>query len=207
MTQTPHSSKKLFKPKNKLTKPMKKLTKPSNKPGKPAAKSAKSANQPARPAQALIGPRTVQATIDITKTNIDYVEGLGEAAGFLKITPGSPPIVSPNGDTLLHLLVFLIYTAEGAQLVSDNSPSTATSPEVARADLRAALKLKFPKIGDDRLDDVVDANFAADGYVAALEANDDVKKQAQQAIYAQKLLAILGELHDDAMGHEFSMRW
>ena len=215
MTQTPSSSKKLFKPMKKPTKPtkpMKKLTKPTQKPmkkptQKPMKRSAGPIKEPTRLAEIVIKPKTNQATIDIARTNIEYTEGLSERAGFLKITAGSPAIVPPNADTLLHLLFFLIYTAEGAQLLSANSLSSSSTPDVARAKLKVSLKLKFPTLGDDRLDAVIDAHFAADGYVSALQANDDAKRQAQQEIYSQRLLAILGELHDDAMGHEFSMRW
>jgi hypothetical protein len=175
------------------TKPAKKLTKPAKKTKKARTMALKR--------------RTTSATIEIARTSIEYTEGLSERAGCLTIAPGSPNIVPPNGDSLLHLLFFLIFTAEGGQLLAANAPSAAATPEVARANLKAALLQRFPTIGDDRLDAVIDAHFAADEYVAALEANDPVKKQAQEAIYSQKLLAILGELHDDAMAHEFSMRW
>jgi hypothetical protein len=148
--------------------------------------------------------------IAVEKTSIEYTEGLSERSGFLKIEVGDPPIVPPNGDTLLHLLFFLIYTAEGRQLLSDNSPSSwgdSATSDLARTRLKIALGQRFPAIADDRLDVVIDAHFAADEYVWALEAKDDLKKQQQEAIYSQKLLAILGALHDDAMGHEFSLVW
>jgi hypothetical protein len=145
-------------------------------------------------------------TIDVSKTSIEYDEELSNHPQFYKIDMGEPPMEPPNGDTLLHLLVFLIYTAEGRQLLADNPPSDLT-PDPARAKLKAALKLKFPTLGDSRLDPVVDAHFAADNYVSAYEAKDPAKQQEHEAIYSQKLLAILGALHDDAMGHEFSMGW
>jgi hypothetical protein len=145
-------------------------------------------------------------TIDASKTSIEYDEELSNHPQFFKIDPGEPPIEPPNGDTLLHLLFFLIYTAEGRQLLADNPPSDLT-PDTARTKLKAALKLKFPTLDDSRLDPVIDAHFAADSYVSAYEAKDPIKQHQQEAIYSQKLLAILGALHDDAMGHEFSMGW
>src|SRR5262249_39706709 len=124
---------------------------------------------------------------------------------------GDLPIVPPNGDTLLHLLFFLIYTAEGGQVLKDNGPDSAATPDLAKANLKAALLARFPTLTDANrpglLDTVIDAHFAADWYVAAFEGGNATEQLAQQAIYSQKLLAILGELHDDAMAHEFSMRW
>jgi hypothetical protein len=154
-------------------------------------------------------PERQQATIDITRTSIEYDDGLSERSGYLAIVPGTPPIVPPNGDTLLHLLFFLLYTAEGRQLLGAHSPSreAAAAVDPARPALKAALAQRFPTIGDDRLDVVVDVHFAADRYVWAVEAQDNVRKQQQEAIYSQKILAVLGALHDDAMGHEFSMVW
>jgi hypothetical protein len=148
------------------------------------------------------------ATIEITKTAIEYDPKLAQVAGCLEITNGAPPIVAPNGDSLLHLAFYLVYTAEGRQLLRDNRPwGDASEVAQVRANLKTTLRGRFPTLADDRLDTVIDAHFAADGYVSAVQTNDSQQMARQQAIYSQKLLAILGALHDDAMGHNFSLDW
>lgn len=161
--------------------------------------------------QALIVSRLYEETIDIEKPNIEYNDKLyTEVESSTSAPVGEQPIGSPYGDTLLHLLYFLIYTADGRELLEDNEPSAADASvtlDQIRARLKAALTAQFPALRQDLLDVVIDAHFAAGEYVAAHVANDDLKKKQQQAIYHQKLLAILGALHDDAMGHEFSLGW
>lgn len=158
----------------------------------------------------MIKPK-IAVPIEIARTEIDYDPTLAGGAGYLKVSNGAPPLKAPNGDTLLHLLFFLIYTREGSDLLRANGPTSAATPELAKANLRTALLQLFPTIEDDRpnsvLDPVIDAHFAADWYVEAVKAKDPTEQAEYQALYSQKLLAILGELHDDAMAHEFSMRW
>ena len=217
MTNPPRSSSKRIRPASPAPAPAKKLSKPANakKPASTGAAKAK-AKAKARKGKAeetamKIHPRTTTATIRIARTTIEYDDDLAAHAGGYTIAPGTPPIVPPNGSTLLHLLFFLIYTAEGGQLLKDHGPGSAATPDLARANLKAALLAQFPTLTDANrpglLDAVIDAHFAADWYVEALEDGDVGAQHAQQAVYAQKLLAILGELHDDAMAHEFSMRW
>lgn len=147
-------------------------------------------------------------TIEVARTHIEYDPELSKRAGFLRIERGDPPIVPPHGDTILHLLFFLIYTEEGRSLLDAHRGwATPRTPEVIRDKLKTALREKFPALEDDRLEAVLDAHFAADGYVAAVEANDEASKQQHEAVYSQKLLAILGAVHDDAMGHDFSLDW
>lgn len=147
------------------------------------------------------------ATIEITKTAIEYDPDLSAEAGCLEITDGSPPIVAPNGDSLLHLAFYLVYTAEGRQLLRTNRPWGTVTEAQARAQLTQILRQRFPTLDAGRLDTVIDAHFAADAYVSAVQAKDDQQKARAQALYSQKLLAILGALHDDAMGHSFSLDW
>jgi hypothetical protein len=147
-------------------------------------------------------------TIEVAKQDIEYIDDLSEHSGFLSIGDGNPKIVEPHGDTLLHLLFFLIHTSEGRTLLGANPPQDdqAGRADKARGTLKAALKGKFKTIADEQLDVVIDAHFAADRYVEALE-NGHGDKLAQRQIYEQKVIAILGALHDDAMGHEFSLVW
>jgi hypothetical protein len=147
-------------------------------------------------------------TIEVAKQDIEYIEELSEDSGFLSIGDGDPNIVEPHGDTLLHLLFFLIHTSDGRTLLGANRPQDdqAATADQARGTLKAAFKGKFKTIPDDRLDVVIDAHFAADRYVKALESGHG-DKLVQRQIYEQKVIAILGALHDDAMGHEFSMVW
>lgn len=213
MTKPPRSSTKRIRPANKPPELAKKLRKPAGKAKKPASKAAAKVkvHVKAEDKAMKINPKTTTALITIARTTIDYDDQLAAHAGGYTIAPGTPPIVPPNGDTLLHLLFFLIYTAEGGQLLKDNGPGSAPTPELAKANLKTALLAQFPALTDANrpglLDAVIDAHFAADWYVEALEAGNVVQQQAQQAVYSQKLLAILGDLHDDAMAHEFSMRW
>jgi hypothetical protein len=202
MTRTPRASTKRLAPAhapNMLRDSAKKPSKPSEKAHTMALKgTVEMTTKPKIP---------VSVPIQITLNSIEYVDGLAEGAGYLSISPGNPDIKSPNGDTLLHLLFFLIYTQRGAQILSANKPGGSVTSDMARANLRAALLIEFPKIDPVRLTSVIEAHIAADGYVSALESGDTAGQAVQQALYSQNLLAILGELHDDAMAHEFSMRW
>lgn len=203
MTRTPRSSTKRIAP----AQAAKKLSK-AKKSSKPVKK------QPAQVRKVkeaeMIKPK-IAVPIEIARTAIDYDSTLSGNAGYLKIASGTPPLKPPNGDTLLHLLFFLIYTQDGLDLLRASGPTSAATPELAKANLKAALLQLFPTIEDDRpdsvLDPVIDAHFAADWYVEAVKAKDSAGQAEYQALYSQKLLAILGELHDDAMAHEFSMIW
>jgi hypothetical protein len=193
MTRTPRSSTKRIAPAE--------AAKKVSKPKKPSKQQGK------RKAAAMMKPKVVQ--IQIARTEIDYDPRLAEAKGYLKISNGAPALRPNNGDTLLHLLFFLIYTQDGFDLLRANGPTSAATPEQAKANLKAALLRRFPTIDAQRpvLDPVIEAHFAADGYVAAVRDNNTKEQDEYRAEYSQKLLAILGELHDDAMAHEFSMLW
>lgn len=204
MTRTPRSSTKRIAP-AEAAKQLSKATKKSSKPVK-----KRHTQVPKVKEEAMIKPK-IAVPIEIARTAIDYDPTLAGGVGYLKISNGTPPLKPPNGDTLLHLLFFLIYTKEGSDLLGANGPTSAATPELAKANLKAALLQLFPTIEDGRpdsvLDPVIDAHFAADRYVEAVKAKDSAGQAEYQALYSQKLLAILGELHDDAMAHEFSMLW
>lgn len=201
MTRTPRLSTKRIAP----AEAAKKVSK-AKKPSKSISK-ARIPKVPKAKAEAMIKPK-IAVPIEIARTQISYDPNLVQNKGFLKISDGTPPLTPPNGDTLLHLLFFLIYTQEGLDLLQANKPTSGGTLVQAKANLKAALLALFPTIEDGRpdsvLDPVIDAHFAADGYVTA---KNSVEQAQYQAIYAQKLLVILGELHDDAMAHEFSMLW
>ncbi|HET7504385.1 MAG TPA: hypothetical protein VFK02_25360 [Kofleriaceae bacterium] len=125
----------------------------------------------------------------------------------MKIDPGTPQISPPDGDRLLHLLFFLTYTADGRALLKSNSPyhEKTVSEDEAKQNLWKALRASFSAVSDDAIMRVIDMHLAADEFAAA-SANNAPTAQ-QEAIYSQKLLAVLGSLYDDAMGHEFSLNW
>lgn len=206
MTRTPRSSTKRIAP----AQAAKKLSKAAKKSSKPVKVKKQQTQVPKVKEEQMSKPK-IAMPIEITRTQIDYDPTLAGNAGYLKIANGTPPLKAPNGDTLLHLLFFLIYTKEGSALLSANGPTSAATPELAKANLKAALLQLFPTIENGRpdsvLDPVIDAHFAADWYVAAVKAKDSGRQAEYQLQYSQKLLAILGELHDDAMAHEFSMLW
>lgn len=206
MTRTPISSTKRLVP----AQPAKKLGKPAKKSSKPAKKRPAQGRKVKEEARSMMKPK-IALPIEVARTQIDYDPDLYGRAGFLKITDGTSPLVPPNGDTLLHLLFFIIYTKEGSDLLRSNGPKSAATPELAKANLKKALLQRFPTIEDDRpdsvLDPVIDAHFAADWYVEALNANNPTEQSEYQQQYSQALLVILGELHDDALKHEFSMLW
>jgi len=208
MTRTPRSSTKRI----ARTEAARKVSKAPKRPGKPAER--RRPQVPKKPAKAKVRlemPRTRIEPIAVNRTEIDYDPTLAATRGYLAIASGTPPLRPPHGDTLLHLLFFLIYTQEGGELLRANGPTSAATPEQAKDNLKAALLRRFPTIDSGRpdsvLDPVIDAHFAADWYVGAVKAKSLGNQAAYQAMYAQKLLAILGELHDDAMAHEFSMLW
>jgi hypothetical protein len=217
MTSPPRSSSKRIRPASTPPAPAKKLSKPAGKAKKPSKDAAKvkakmkvmvTAEEMAMKTRPQIA---TTATITIKRTAIEYDDQLAKTAGGYTIAPGTPPIVPPNGDTLLHLVFFAIFSSEGQRLFEANGPESKATPDLAKASLKAELLARFPTLTDANrpglLDTVIDAHFAADWYVEAYESGDTARKLAQQQAYSQKLLAILGELHDDALAHEFSMLW
>jgi hypothetical protein len=216
MTRPPRSSSKRIRSASTAPAPAKKLSKPGGKARKPSTDTAKMKPK----AKAIVKvedtamkarPKITTATIAIKRTAIEYDDQLAKTAGGYTIAPGTPPIVPPHGDALLHLVFFAIFSSEGRQLFKANGPGSKPTVDLAKASLRAELLARFPTLTDANrpglLDTVIDAHFAADWYVKAYEHDDDAGKLAQQQAYSQKLLAILGELHDDALAHEFSLLW
>jgi hypothetical protein len=149
------------------------------------------------------GGVTRSLPIEVTMPGITYDENCAMHAGYLKVDDDDLKPLAPYGGTVLRLLCYLTYTGEGRTLLLSN----AVDSDAARATLKAALRKKFPALEDDRLGIALDAHFAAGAYVRALDANDPNTMGQQQAIYTQKLLAILGALYDDAMGRDFSCVW
>ncbi|HEX8112124.1 MAG TPA: hypothetical protein VF516_30535, partial [Kofleriaceae bacterium] len=155
MTRTPTSSTKRIAPAQaaKLSKAPKKSSKPVKKRNTEVRKVK----------EAQMIRSKIAVPIEIARTAIAYDPTLGGNVGFLKIAGGTPPLKPPNGDTLLHLLFFLIYTEDGWDLLRANGPTSAATPDQARANLKAALLRLFPTIEDNRpdsvLDPVIDAHF------------------------------------------------
>jgi hypothetical protein len=205
MTRTPRSSTKRIAP----AQAAKKLSSAAKKSSKPVKKRFSQVQKVKKEAKMFTTKLAVP--IEVDRTDIEYDAELAKNKGYLKISDGTPQLQPPHGDTLLHLLFFLIYTKEGADLLKKYRPTTTATPALAKANLKAALLQLFPTIEDGRpdsvLDPVIDAHFAADWYVHAVNAKNATDQAAYQALYSLKLLAILGELHDDAMAHEFSMLW
>ena len=150
-----------------------------------------------KPLSKKVDPR-VEEVIEVKKTSIEYDDTLADRVALHNVC--RDVIATPDGDGLLHVVYFVIYTDRGRKLLLAN---TGAVPG-ARTTLTAALRKEFPALSDDRLDMVIDAHFAADQYISAV---GDVAKQQAQRLYEQKVLAILGALRDDAMGHDFSLVW
>src|SRR5882672_7621545 len=124
MTSPPRSSSKRIRPASTPPAPAKKLSKPagkSKKPSKDAAKAKMKVMVKAEETAMKTRPQIARtATITIKRTAIEYDDQLAKTAGGYTIAPGTPPIVPPNGDTLLHLLFFAIFSSEGQQLFKAN---------------------------------------------------------------------------------------
>jgi hypothetical protein len=138
--------------------------------------------------------------IKVTMPDIVYRD---QEAGFLHIDEDDLEPLSPCGGTVLRLLCYLTYTRHGRKLLLDNPIES----EATRATITAALRTKFPTLDDARIKIALDAHFAAGAYVAALKPPDPVEMARRQVVYQQRLLAMLGALYDDAMGHDFSCVW
>ena len=152
-----------------------------------------------------------QVTIAVTKTDIAYDNSYASRTGWLKFDPdGSAP--ERLGDTVLHLLTFLIYTKEGHALLMDNpfnrEPATAPGalPDtgLVKKHLMEVLHTRFPALDPQIIDVAIEAHFIAGRYVVAGNREDATRLQE---IYKQKLIAILGALYDDMMGRDFSKAW
>jgi hypothetical protein len=196
------------------------LKKDLNGPDAPANDGPKAKSAPAHDGTGGSAPPAIvtavpgtdddrQVDIPVTKTDIEYEDGRSKRVGYLRIEPGDPPMTSRDGDTVLHLLFYLTYTDEGRSLLLeytfDRDAKEDRPVGNTRATLKALLRDKFPYLGDDRLEIALDAHFAAGEYVAT--RNDPGKAEPLEGIYKQKLAAMLGALHDDSMGRDFSCIW
>jgi hypothetical protein len=177
----------------------------------PEAKSAPPNDGVDAPAGIVSAPSSPGVSIEVTKTAIEYEAGRSERVGYLRIEPGEPPMISPDSDTVLHLLFYLTYTQKGRWLLLeytfDRDAKEQLPPGATRATLKTKLREKFPSLDDDRLEIALDAHFAAGAYVAALKNNEPSTMPSLQEIYKQKLAAMLGALYDDSMGRDFSCIW
>lgn len=148
--------------------------------------------------------------IDVARTSIEFNRTLNATAGHFKVVPDST-IEPEDGQTLLHLVFFLTYTREGRQLLRDNRPLRPKGPPLTAAQagerLRVALRRSFPKLKDDVLDLVIETHLAADAFAALPNTATAAEREPREAAYSQRIMAVLGALHDDAMAHEFSMNW
>ena len=149
-------------------------------------------------------------TIDVARTTITFNRALNGTAGHFKVVPDSD-IDADDGQTLLHLIFFLTYTREGRQLLRNNRPLRPKGSQLTAAQaterLKAELRRSFPKLEDDVLNLVIEAHLAADAFAALPDTASAAERQPREAAYSERVMAVLGALHDDAMGHEFSMNW
>jgi hypothetical protein len=151
-------------------------------------------------------------TIPVTRTDIRYDRDYANSTGWLKIVPDGAATkpdgsaTDPLGDTVLHLLSYLIYTREGHDLLMDNpydrDVTQGLEPESTRKRLLEALMRRFPTLAPRVIVLTIEAHFAAGQYVS-----DQVNAAQAQDIYKQRLVAILGALHDDLMSCDFSKAW
>ena len=138
--------------------------------------------------------------IKVTMPGIDYRD---QDAGFLEIDEDALEPLSPCGGTVLRLLCYLTYTRHGRKLLLDNRVDNPA----ARNTITTELQARFRALDAVQIEIALAAHFAAGAYVAALEKSDPAQMAIQQEIYRRNLLAILGALYDDAMGHDFSCVW
>lgn len=148
----------------------------------------------------------------MTQTRITYDPSKNEAAGYLEIVSGSPPLTENDKKTLLHLLFWLLHTREGRDLLRNNKPpAPGQDDDVVRANLREVFVNQFGILNRTLLDALINAHFAADRWV---EANNRMPESAAQRdrehyekVYQQNISFVMWMLWEDAMGHDFSMSW
>ena len=157
-----------------------------------------------------LGGVTLPVRIAVTMEDIRYDEDVLEEAGFLKMEPDDPELKSSDGGTVLRLLYYLVYTKEGRlrllKYKFDRDAEEGLRTGETRTTLKGLLQKRFPDLEDERLEIALDAHFAASEYVTVV-GKDNVRANELQAIYRQKLAAMLGALYDDSMGRDFSCIW
>jgi hypothetical protein len=166
----------------------------------------------------------LEVCIPVTKADIEYDKSYADRTGWLKVEPDAsatrPDGSAPErlGDTVLQLLTFLIYTRDGHKLLMDNpfNRDAVQGPDsglhdtgLVKKDMMEVLHERFPTLDPHVIDVVIEAHFTAGEYAAAEQDTDEGKANATrlQNIYKQRLVAILGALHDDLMGRDFSKAW
>jgi hypothetical protein len=152
-------------------------------------------------------------TITVGQDQIAYDANVNTTRGFFKDREADlgPPAFRrapsmADGNRLLHILFFLVYTQEGRKLLDDNR-TFRPEPEI-RANVKGEIQKLFGgQIPDDVLEAIVKAHIAGDKYVNAKIANNQTDMTAQSTAYSEQLCLLLGKLHDDAMVYEFSCGW
>jgi hypothetical protein len=147
---------------------------------------------------------------DIANT---YDPALNQNAGFDVLTPGAQPL-GADGKTLLRLLYWLTYTADGRQFLRANitfGPNAVAEPQI-RANLTAQFAA-FNVVNAVILEAMIQTHLAADRWIEANQqvvAGDASKvavRDTQELIYKQNLSVVTWWLWQDALNHEFSMLW
>jgi hypothetical protein len=140
---------------------------------------------------------------------ISYDPSLNNDAGYIEINKLSgEPLRDRDGQTLLYLLFWLLYTKDGRDLMRNNKPVNGVLDDVKRR----VLTDKFASYGVIRPDlqsALIEAHIAAENWAQAFKtgpSKDDDRARAEK-VYLQKMAFITWCLWEDAKGHEFSMGW
>jgi hypothetical protein len=141
------------------------------------------------------------------KFEITYDPTLRDKAGFVQID--KTKLRDQDGQTLLYLLFWMLYTEDGRKLLKDNEPGTDGQllPEQ-----RANLVKKFAEYGvtsPDLQNAILDAHVAGHNWTVAFGAgqSQDTARALCEKVYLQKIAFILWCVWEDAKGHEFSLAW
>jgi len=138
---------------------------------------------------------------------INYDPNINLTAGTFVISQGSKPVSSADGNTLLNLLFWLTYTAEGRQFIKDNRLGGQFTEDQIRSNFAAKLAQNFGLTDEGLLGAITNAHLAADRYITARASLSRTDMDTQDKVYQQNLSFIMWTLWENALAHEFSMNW
>lgn len=109
---------------------------------------------------------------------------------------------------LLHLVYYLMYTAEGRNFLREQRPSD-TTPVRTADDVRSAIQKKCTEYGvsGQAVDAMIGAHFAGIGWVEAYGNNNVPERNKQEAVFKQNLALISWLLWEEGSGPLFPLPW
>jgi hypothetical protein len=140
------------------------------------------------------------------ESQINYDETLHDRAGKVELTNDT---LAEEGKTLLRLMYWALYTAEGRKLLDGHKnidPKTGSLTSQDRDVLIAAFAARGVT-NQPLCDAIIDAHVAATLWVAArTQGNEEAQKQAE-FVYLQKMSFVTWCLFEDFKSNEFSLLW